>query len=61
MSNLPNPFVSSPSTARRAGAQGKLQPLAEVETPIGLARLMGLSSPLEANGKNNLEVPVYAR
>src|SRR3546814_19531439 len=31
------PFVSSPSTARRAGAQDKLQLSAEVETPIGLA------------------------
>jgi phage terminase large subunit-like protein len=29
------PFASSPSTARRAGAQDKLHPLDEVERPIG--------------------------
>ena len=48
---FPYPFVSSPSTARRAGAQDELQPLAEVETPICRARLRGLSTSLEANGK----------
>jgi GTP-binding protein LepA len=36
------PFVSSPSTARRAGAQGELPPQAEVETRF--------STSLEANG-----------
>jgi pyruvate dehydrogenase E2 component (dihydrolipoamide acetyltransferase) len=30
---IKEPFVSSPSTARRAGTQDKLQPTAEVETP----------------------------
>lgn len=31
LADLPIPFVSSPSTARRAGAQDKLRPMAEVE------------------------------
>jgi len=41
------PFVSSPSTARRTGAQDKLQPLAEVET----RRAQRFSTSLEANGE----------
>ena len=44
-----NPPVSSPSTAV-AGAQDKLHPLDEVETPLGSAQPMGLSTSLEANG-----------
>jgi carbamoyl-phosphate synthase small subunit len=39
------PFASSPSTARRAGAQGKLQPSAEVEKPRA-----GVSTTLDTNG-----------
>ncbi len=48
------PFVSSPSTARRAGAQDKLQPSAEVETPIGGSRPNGISTALDANGTGSL-------
>jgi FeS assembly SUF system regulator len=42
---LSSPFVSSPSSARRAGARDELPPLAEVETPA-----RGFSTSLEANG-----------
>ena len=40
------PFVSSPSTARRAGAQDELPPTAEVET-----RARGVSTSLDTNGE----------
>ena len=45
-----NPFASSPSTARRTGAQDKLQPAAEVEMPISGARTRGVSTSLDTNG-----------
>ena len=57
------PFVSSPSTARRAGAQDELQPLAEVETPISSARPHGISTGLDANGtldNSNLRIALVA-
>jgi putative membrane protein len=43
--------VSSPSTARGAGAQDELQPAAEVETPTGRAKHPGVSSSLDTNGE----------
>jgi pyruvate dehydrogenase E2 component (dihydrolipoamide acetyltransferase) len=47
------PFVSSPSTARRAGAQDKLQPSADVETPSTEAQTDG---PLDdARGERKME------
>ena len=45
----PSPFVSSPSTALRAGAQDKLPPLAEVEKREPSARER-FSTSLETNG-----------
>ena len=49
------PFVSSPSTARRAGAQDKLQPVAEVETPVSSAQT---DRPLDdARGERGGETP----
>ena len=48
------PFASSPSTAHGAGAQDKLQPVAEDETPGGGAPTMGVSSALDTNGKVTL-------
>jgi methylmalonyl-CoA mutase len=54
-----SPFVSSPSTARRAGAQDKLQPVAEVETPGTSARTEG---PLDfARGERNFEHNLLAK
>jgi Type ISP C-terminal specificity domain len=44
------PFASSPSTARRAGAQDKLQPKAEVEMPRSGALPLGVSTTLDTNG-----------
>jgi sulfite reductase (NADPH) hemoprotein beta-component len=48
--HFPSPFASSPSTARRAGAQDELQPMAEVEMPGGSAPSMGVSTALDTNG-----------
>ena len=45
---LPQPLMSSPSTARRAGAQDKFPPAAEVETPSGQAN--GVSTSLDMSG-----------
>jgi ribonuclease R len=45
-----NPFASSPSTARRAGAQGELPPQAEVEKRV--------STSLDTNGEGNDPVEV---
>jgi len=48
----PPPFVSSPSTARRAGAQDKLPPLAEVEKrELGVRERFSTS--LETNGRES--------
>ncbi len=46
------PFVSSPSTARGAGAQDKLPPLAEVETPISSAQTDGPLDDARGERKN---------
>jgi Rrf2 family protein len=47
--NQPIPFVSSPSTARRAGAQGKLPSMTEVEKR-DLGARERFSTSLETNG-----------
>ena len=47
---LPKPFASSPLTAHGAGAQDKLQPVAEVEMPPSSAQPIGVSTALDTNG-----------
>ena len=56
-SDLQNPFASSPSTARRAGAQDELQHLAEDERRIRHAPTTGVSSSLDTNGDGDGGLP----
>lgn len=44
------PFASSPSTARRAGAQDKLPQKAEIERRTRHAQSLGVSTTLDTNG-----------
>ncbi len=48
------PFVSSPSSARTAGAPDKLPPAAEVETPRATPESR-VSAPLDPNGKGGIK------